>query len=131
MTLRKLAGIKMVNTENFREKIRQLREKEIQKRRKALKIIVEKLKDRAEKISVFGSVARGEDGLFSDLDVLIIMHTKLPFLERLKELYTTLELPVDVDILCYTPEEFEKIKKRGFFKKILSEEKVLYERKKE
>ena len=39
----------MVNTENFREKIRQLREKEIQKRRKALKIIVEKLKDRAEK----------------------------------------------------------------------------------
>jgi len=54
------------------------------------------------------------------------MKSDKPFLERLGEIYSLLALPVDVDILCYTPEEFEKIKDRGFFKKLIKEEVVLY-----
>ena len=90
--------------------------------------IVDVLAGQVEKISIFGSYPKGKTNLFSDLDVLIIMKTDKSFLERMKEIYTLLALPVDADILCYTPEEWEKIKDRGFFKKILAEEVVLYEK---
>lgn len=55
------------------------------------------------------------------------MNTEKSFIERSKEIYSLLSLPVDADILCYTPDEFDKMKDRGFFKKILAEEVVLYE----
>ncbi|MEM4311895.1 MAG: nucleotidyltransferase domain-containing protein [Nitrososphaerales archaeon] len=93
----------------------------------SVKRIVSELSDKVEKISLFGSFSKRSD-LFTDLDILIIMKTEKPFLERLKEIYSLLSLPVDADILCYTPEEFEKIKNRGFFKKILAEEVILYEK---
>jgi len=82
--------------------------------------------DRVERISIFGSYPKRAPDLFTDLDILIIMKSDKPFLERLGEIYSLLALPVDVDILCYTPEEFEKIKDRGFFKKLIKEEVVLY-----
>ncbi len=73
----------------------------------SIRKIVEVLKDKVERISIFGSVARGEHSVFSDLDVLIIliiMKTEKSYIEGLKEL---LCLSVDCDIICYTPEEFE------------------------
>jgi predicted nucleotidyltransferase len=94
----------------------------------SIKRIVNVLSPMVERISVFGSYPRGKHDLFTDLDILIIMKTKKPFLEREKEIYSLLCLPVDADILCYTPEEFTRIKNRGFFKKILAEEIVLYEK---
>lgn len=96
--------------------------------KKSLEKVIEKLSGKVEKISIFGSYPKKEPDLFMDLDILIIMNTKKNFLERLKEIYSLLHLPVDMDILCYTPEEFEKIKERPFFKKILAEELVLYEK---
>ena len=90
--------------------------------------IIDVLAGKVEKISIFGSYPKGKINLFSDLDVLIIMKSDKSFLERMKEIYTLLALPVDADILCYTPEEWEKIKGRGFFKKILAEEVILYEK---
>ena len=89
--------------------------------------IVDKLSDKAEKISIFGSFPKRKPDLFTDLDILIIMNTEKSFIERSKEIYSLLSLPVDADILCYTPDEFDKMKDRGFFKKILAEEVVLYE----
>ncbi len=56
------------------------------------------------------------------------MDTPKPFLERVKEVYTLLALPVDADILCYTPDDFERSKKSPFFHKILAEEVILYEK---
>ena len=94
----------------------------------SVKRIVRVLSGRVEKISLFGSYARGRSDLFTDLDILIIMKTEKSFADRLKEIYATLALPVDADIFCYTPEELERIKNRGFFKKILAEEVVLYEK---
>lgn len=96
---------------------------------KAVQEILKKFSDKAERISIFGSYARGRRDLFTDLDVLIIMKSNKPFLERLREIYSILDLKVDADILWYTPEEFERIKDKPFFKRVLKEEVVLFERK--
>lgn len=50
------------------------------------------------------------------------------FVERTKEIYSTLSLPVDADIVCYTPEGFEKMKESPFMKRALEKEIVLYEK---
>ena len=84
--------------------------------------------DGVKRISLFGSYVRGKADLFTDLDILVIMDTPKPFLEREKEVYALLALPVDADILCYTPDEFERLKKTPFFQKVLAEEVVLYEK---
>jgi len=82
----------------------------------------------AEKISLFGSYARGRADLFTDLDILIIMETDKPFIERAGEIHSLLCFPVDADILCYTPEEFRRMCDTPFIKKILEDEVVLYEK---
>ena len=93
--------------------------------------LVNLLKERDDvlRISVFGSYARGRRDLFTDLDVLVVMQTAMPFLQRQQELYTALALPVDLDLLCYTPDEFEALKDRPFLRHALTTEKVLYEKK--
>lgn len=84
-----------------------------------------------ELVILFGSYARGRRDLLTDLDVLVVMRTELDFLERTKLLYQTLALPVDSDIICYTPEEFDALKGCGFVKAALSEGIVLYEKEKQ
>lgn len=86
-------------------------------------------REEVERISLFGSYARAQADLFTDLDILIIMNTNLNFIERLRMLYSLLALPVDMDIICYTPQEFQALKDRPFLKQILHEEIVLYEKK--
>lgn len=62
----------------------------------------------------------------TDLDVLVVMETAEPFVERLHRLYCLLALPVDADILCYTPDEFSALKAGGWLKYALEGEVVLY-----
>ena len=81
-----------------------------------------------ERIILFGSYARGRRDLGTDLDVIVIMDSTAPFLERQKQLYQMLTLPVDADILCYTPEEFERLRYTPFGRRILQEGVVLYEK---
>lgn len=81
-----------------------------------------------KRLSLFGSYALGKADLFTDLDILIVMDSDKPFPDRLASLYSLLALPVDMDILCYTPEEFERMKKTPFLQKILAEEVILYEK---
>ncbi|MEJ5376118.1 MAG: nucleotidyltransferase domain-containing protein [bacterium] len=85
--------------------------------------------EEVERVSLFGSYARGRADLFTDLDILVVMDTDRAFLDRLRYLYGLLAVAVDVDILCYTPREFQTLKERPFLKRILQEEKVLYEKK--
>jgi len=99
--------------------------------RTSIEQVKAKLSGKVEKISIFGSYTKKNPDLFTDLDILIIMRTEKNFVERLEELYALLALPVDADILCYTPEEWEKIKSKRFFKKILEEEVVLYEKRRD
>ncbi len=97
----------------------------------SIKILKERLKDRVERIIVFGSYAKGRRDLFTDLDILIIMESNKPYIERLRELHSILTLPVDVDILCYTPDEFRIMSSKGFLKEALKDGVVVYERSKE
>jgi hypothetical protein len=60
--------------------------------------------------------------------VLVIWETDKPFLERLTFLYSALHVGVDMDVICYTPAEFEAMKDRPFVRRALLEEVVLFEK---
>lgn len=79
----------------------------------------------ALRVILFGSRARGEQTDWSDADLLVVMPSDLPFVERLAELYRVL-CPFEVDILAYTPEEFEE--GNPVIRSALAEGKVLYEK---
>jgi predicted nucleotidyltransferase len=79
------------------------------------------------RISLVGSFARGRADRFTDLDILVVMETDLSFIDRLRMLYPLLALPVDLDLLCYTPDEFERMQDRPFMKHLRGKEVVLYE----
>lgn len=59
-----------------------------------------------DKAFIFGSVAEQCAGSWSDIDVIIIKPTTLPFVERGFEFLDLFDLGIPVDILVYTPEEF-------------------------
>lgn len=96
----------------------------------ALPQIVERLSglEGVERVSLFGSYAQGKRDLFTDLDILVIMETELGFVERLRMLYGIVASPVDLDLLCYTPREFQDLEGQPFFRRIAQEEVVLYEK---
>jgi len=82
----------------------------------------------AKRIVLFGSAARGEMGLFSDVDLLVVMDSKKPFLQRITEVYKKIQ-PAGLDILVYTPEEFALLKENSpFIRKALKEGELLYEK---
>ncbi len=83
-----------------------------------------------EKVIVFGSVASGEIKEWSDIDLVVVTDTNLPFLKRIRQLRNLLQPKVSVDILCYTPDEFAHLcQERLFFQEeIVGKGKVLYER---
>lgn len=65
---------------------------------------------------VFGSWARGEADGFSDLDLAVVMDTDHPSPKRALALTRELDeaLPVVVDLLVYTPDEFAACEADGF-----------------
>lgn len=76
---------------------------------------------------VFGSFARGEVRGASDLDVILVADRRDRFVDRCAAFYQILAPAVGVDLLVYTPEEFEAIRERPFFRKAIDEGKVVYE----
>lgn len=83
-----------------------------------------------EKIYLFGSWARGEGDDLSDVDLVVIKKTKTPFLLRLREAVKFLPVKIGViDILVYTPEEFDRMSKQGnaFAEMILEEGQLIYD----
>jgi predicted nucleotidyltransferase len=62
-----------------------------------------------EKIILFGSMTNNEVERWSDIDLVIIKDTPLPFLQRLKEVALLCYAPVGVDFLVYTPAEFDQM----------------------
>ncbi len=82
-----------------------------------------------EKIILFGSFLRGNQDEFSDIDLVIVYQTSKTFLNRLKELYLKWDIPKAVDILAYTPEEFQDmLKENAFIQNIVNTGEILYER---
>jgi predicted nucleotidyltransferase len=82
-----------------------------------------------EKIILFGSHARSESDQWSDIDLIVIYETDKAFLDRLKELYLAWKIPKAVDILAYTPEEFNRMTLESpFVQDAVAEGQVLYEK---
>jgi len=81
----------------------------------------------ARRIVLFGSFLRGDAGLSSDLDLLMVWDTPLDFLSRTVELYRRLQPRVAVDMLAYTTEEMERMAATPLVRKALAEGKVIYE----
>ena len=76
------------------------------------------------KVGFFGSYARGDWGVGSDLDVIVVLkESSLPFWKRGLEFDTT-DLPVTVDLLVYTLEEIEKMKGTRFYRDVIEGEAV-------
>ena len=81
-----------------------------------------------EKIILLGSYASGRSDLFTDLDLLVVMEAQKEFVTRTADLYRTLHAGVDLDLLVYTPQEFEHQRQTPFIKHALMTGKVLYEK---
>lgn len=85
----------------------------------------------AERAVAFGSWAAGTADGYSDLDLVVVLETDLPRLERGRLLAELIEaLPVAVDLLVYTPEEFTRgiAAKIGVFDAIAREGATIYAR---
>ena len=66
------------------------------------------------KMILFGSRAKGKCGRDRDVHLIIVSpkFKKLDFFERGAKMYDYWDLNYPVDFLCYTPEEFNKLKKQ-------------------
>jgi len=67
-----------------------------------------------EKVFIFGSAARGKMRKDSDIDVLLVgrKFAGKKFFKRAIGLRAYWKLDRPVDFLCYTPKEFERLKKK-------------------
>lgn len=65
---------------------------------------------RITKAILFGSRARNEHLLDSDVDLILVSpdFATMPFRTRLGEALEGWNADVDLEVLCYTPEEFER-----------------------
>ena len=74
------------------------------------------------RVGYFGSYARGDWGVGSDLDVVIVVaRSDQPFISRAAR-WPIEELPVPADVLVYTREEWERIDPDSRLGRILREE---------
>lgn len=92
-----------------------------------VRISVERMKPR--QILVFGSLAGGKAvSEWSDLDLVVVAETDLPFYERTKSLLREVRPRVGMDVLIYTSEEWRDIQTRPFIRdEVLGKGRVVYE----
>ncbi len=82
-----------------------------------------------QKVLLFGSLASGKAREGSDIDIIVVKETDKRFWDRLADVIRLLNPTEAVDILVYTPREFEELcRDRLFFQEeILKKAKVIYE----
>jgi len=84
----------------------------------------------ADRAIIFGSYARGEADEYSDIDLVIIKETDLLFLDRYTDFQGLFNLARKaLQILVYTPEEFDDMRARGnpFILNVIEHGVVIYE----
>ena len=74
------------------------------------------------------SLNQGRRDLFTDLDLLVIMETERGIADRLQHLYSLRALPVDYDLVRFTPAEWERMQRQPFWRHPRKTEVVLHER---
>ena len=72
-----------------------------------LRNILDLTKDLAAEVYIFGSVARGTANPSSDIDLILVCNTKTPFVARPLEYKNLYDHFPRLDLLVYTPVEFE------------------------
>ena len=82
-----------------------------------------------EKVILFGTLAMGEIHEWSDIDLVVVERTQLPFFQRIKKVRNLLKPKVGMDVMVYTPEEFDRLcADRPFFREeILAKGRIVYE----
>lgn len=75
-------------------------------------------------IGFFGSYARGDWGVGSDLDVLVIVEKSDDPFERRTAKWDTSSLPVPTDLLVYTQEEWGNLDRENRFVKTVESETI-------
>jgi predicted nucleotidyltransferase len=82
-----------------------------------------------DKILLFGSLAKKNVSLTSDIDIIIIKETERSFKERMNELYSIIDYRYPTDMFYYTPDEIQRLKEKNYFiKHALSEGIWIYEK---
>ena len=83
----------------------------------------------AEKIILFGSLARGEADEYSDIDLVVVKPTAMQFVDRLADVVRRCPGLSCADVIVYTPEELERMQEaeNPFIEQVLREGKILYE----
>ena len=83
-----------------------------------------------ERAILFGSYARSEADATSDVDLLLIEPTERPFVERGLQHLALFRWGVGVDLLVYTPREYERMQADGnpLLERIAQEGVTLYAR---
>jgi uncharacterized protein len=79
---------------------------------------------------LFGSVARGDPSKHSDVDLILVKETHQRFLKRYEGIFTDLHrlLPgIAVDVLIYTPDEFQRMKSTAFMVQVLAKGIIIHE----
>jgi predicted nucleotidyltransferase len=82
------------------------------------------------RIGAFGSYARGDWGVGSDLDlVVIVSRSERPFIERGSQ-FDAASLPVPADVLVYTQTEWDRLQETSprFHRTVTREAEWLYRR---
>ena len=104
------------------------------RRRRELLAEVERITEQLRKlpglrrIVLFGSLADGEVGSVSDIDLLVVQETDTPPRERQRRLYEQLDFNEALDLLVYTPEELEhNLPRSSLLRRALQTGRVLYE----
>ena len=83
-----------------------------------------------KKIIIFGSFARGDYHKGSDLDLIIVGEFKERFIDRIGKIIELNDSDLEIDVMVYTEEEFQKMikERRPFIEQALEEGIVVYEK---
>ncbi|MDA2935413.1 nucleotidyltransferase domain-containing protein [Acidobacteria bacterium AH-259-D05] len=76
------------------------------------------------RIGYFGSYARSDWGVGSDLDLIIVVESSHQPFERRASKWDVTELPVPADVLVYTNKEWQSLDQEGRFYRTLMKEAV-------
>jgi predicted nucleotidyltransferase len=79
--------------------------------------LARRLKGRVEAAYIFGSYGTPAFGPNSDVDLILVLATDLPFVERPSLVNDLYELSPRLDLLVYRPEEWERLQREtvGFW----------------
>ena len=119
-----LAQLNSCEAEKARERA-QLLEQELHR---FVSIVVERMYP--DRIILFGSCASGQVKEWSDLDLVVVAQSDLPFYERLRRVVRWVEPRVGIDFFIYTSQEWDTLREtRPFIRdEIERKGRIIYER---